>query len=392
LLSCLIYYFENQKVALLGCIAYAALSLFIPIYVIYLPLLLYDLIKDKYQPFALMLPALFLINAKEYTLPVFLFTMLLMFTAILLKIKTVKLYTLQTEYNELRDTSTSYQRLLEEKNRSILKNQDYEISLATLNERNRISKELHDSIGHMLSRAILQVGALITITKDEVVSSGLIELKNTLSSGMDDIRKSIHNMYDESVDLYTQTEDSDIEVVGTGYSGAEAVDMYKRLKPDILLMDIRMENMSGLEAGEAILNEYPDAKILYLTTFLDDDYIIKALSIGAKGYMLKQNYESIIPSIKAVYMGQNVYGNEIITKLPNLMTKTEKINSLSHLGITEREFEIIKKIADGLSNKEISEALYLSEGTVRNNISNILDKLGLRDRTQIAVYYYKNLS
>ncbi|HPU64052.1 MAG TPA: histidine kinase dimerization/phosphoacceptor domain-containing protein, partial [Mobilitalea sp.] len=178
MLSCLIYYFENQKVALLGCIAYAALSLFIPIYVIYLPLLLYDLIKDKYQPFALMLPALFLINAKEYTLPVFLFTMLLMFTAILLKIKTVKLYTLQTEYNELRDTSTSYQRLLEEKNRSILKNQDYEISLATLNERNRISKELHDSIGHMLSRAILQVGALITITKDEVVSSGLIELKN----------------------------------------------------------------------------------------------------------------------------------------------------------------------------------------------------------------------
>lgn len=186
--------------------------------------------------------------------------------------------------------------------------------------------------------------------------------------------------------------DNEIQVVGTAYSGTEAVEMYKSLRPDVLLMDIRMENMSGLEAGEIILKEYPDAKILYLTTFLDDDYIIKALSIGAKGYMLKQNYESIIPSIKAVYMGQNVYGNEIITKLPNLKTKSENMSSLSHLGITEREFDIIKKIADGLSNKEISEALYLSEGTIRNNISNILDKLGLRDRTQIAVYYYKNLA
>lgn len=186
--------------------------------------------------------------------------------------------------------------------------------------------------------------------------------------------------------------DNEIQVVGTGYSGTEAIKMYKSLKPDVLLMDIRMENMSGLEAGEIILKEHPDAKILYLTTFLDDDYIIKALSIGAKGYMLKQNYESIIPSIKAVYMGQNVYGNEIITKLPGLMNKTENINTLSKMGITEREFDIIKKIAEGMSNKEISEAFFLSEGTIRNNISNILDKLQLRDRTQIAIYYYKNLS
>lgn len=185
--------------------------------------------------------------------------------------------------------------------------------------------------------------------------------------------------------------DQEIQVVGTGYSGTEAIDMYEKLRPDVLLMDIRMENMSGLEAGEVILSKHPEAKILYLTTFLDDDYIIKALRIGAKGYMLKQNYESIVPSIKAVFMGQNVYGNEIITKLPGLIGKSENINTLSHLGITEREFDIIKLIADGLSNKEISEALYLSEGTVRNNISNILDKLQLRDRTQIAVFYYKNL-
>ena len=185
--------------------------------------------------------------------------------------------------------------------------------------------------------------------------------------------------------------DSDIEVVGTGNSGSEAIGLYKSLRPDVLLMDIRMEQMSGLEAGEIILGEYEDARILYLTTFLDDDYIIKALRIGAKGYMLKQNYESIIPAIKAVYMGQNVYGNEIITKLPSLMGRSENVNSLDSLGVSKREFDIIAKIADGLSNKEISEELFLSEGTVRNNISSILDKLNLRDRTQIAVYYYKNL-
>lgn len=185
--------------------------------------------------------------------------------------------------------------------------------------------------------------------------------------------------------------DPDIEVVGTGFSGSEAITIYRSLRPDVLLMDIRMEQMSGLEAGEIILGEYKDARILYLTTFLDDDYIIKALHIGAKGYMLKQNYESIIPALKAVYMGQNVYGNEIITKLPSLMGRSENANSFDSLGVSEREFDIITKIADGLSNKEISEELFLSEGTVRNNISSILDKLNLRDRTQIAVYYYKNL-
>ena len=91
--------------------------------------------------------------------------------------------------------------------------------------------------------------------------------------------------------------DKEIEIAGTGNDGKEAITLYRKLLPDILLMDIRMEPLSGLEAGERILEEFPDARILYLTTFLDDDYIIKALHLGAKGYMLKQNYESIIPSI-----------------------------------------------------------------------------------------------
>jgi DNA-binding NarL/FixJ family response regulator len=155
--------------------------------------------------------------------------------------------------------------------------------------------------------------------------------------------------------------DEEITVAGTGNSGKDGIELYRKLRPDILLMDIRMELMSGLEAGEQILAEFPDARILYLTTFLDDDYIIKALRIGAKGYMMKQNYESIIPALKAVYMGQNVYDNEIITKLPQLIGKASDTKKLDEYGITEKEFEIITKIADGLSNKEISEILYLSE-------------------------------
>ena len=180
--------------------------------------------------------------------------------------------------------------------------------------------------------------------------------------------------------------DPEITVVGTGNSGKDGVELYHNLRPDVLLMDIRMEIMSGLDAGETILGTYPEAKILYLTTFLDDDYIIRALRIGAKGYMLKQDYDSILPAIKAVNAGQNVYGNEIITKLPQLIGKTNEVKKLDQYAFTERELEIIIKISDGLSNKEIAEQMFLSEGTVRNNISMILEKLNLRDRTQIAIF------
>lgn len=185
--------------------------------------------------------------------------------------------------------------------------------------------------------------------------------------------------------------DPEITIVGMGHSGKDGVELYRKYRPDLLLMDIRMELMSGLEAGEKILSEFPEARILYLTTFLDDDYIIRALRIGAKGYMLKQNFDSILPALKAVHMGQNVYGDEIITKLPRLIGKANEDRDLNHYGITEKEMDIITKIADGLSNKEISDLLFLSEGTIRNNISTILEKLNLRDRTQIAIFYYKNL-
>ncbi|MFR3142381.1 MAG: response regulator [Lacrimispora saccharolytica] len=183
--------------------------------------------------------------------------------------------------------------------------------------------------------------------------------------------------------------DSGIQVCGSGKNGKEAVTLYDSLRPDILLMDIRMEEMDGLAASAEILALDPQAKILLLTTFLDDEYIIRALKLGARGYLLKQDYNSIIPALKAVYSGQTVYGNEITAKLPYLLTGQKSFPwETYHIG--PRELEVIALVAQGMSNKEIAQNLYLSEGTVRNYLSAILDKLSLRDRTQLAVFYLKN--
>ncbi len=180
-----------------------------------------------------------------------------------------------------------------------------------------------------------------------------------------------------------------ITIPAIGYSGEEALRLYREVQPDILLMDIRMKEMSGLDAGEQILRDFPNAKILYLTTFSDDEYIIKALNIGAKGYLLKQDFESIAPALHAVHSGQTVFGGEIGTKIPNLMKNTGLFDHTA-LGITEKEAELMELIADGLNNREIAEQLYLSEGTVRNYLSTLLEKLQLRDRTQLAIFYYQH--
>ena len=169
----------------------------------------------------------------------------------------------------------------------------------------------------------------------------------------------------------------------------DAIRLYREQHPDILLMDIRMQGMSGLDAAECILKEDQAAKILFLTTFSDDEYIVKALNMGAKGYLLKQDFESIVPALKAVYGGQSVFGGQIMGKIPVLLAGKGSF-SYHDYDISEKEQGIIELVAEGLSNREIAEKLYLSEGTVRNYISTILDKLKLRDRTQLAVFYYKN--
>ena len=182
--------------------------------------------------------------------------------------------------------------------------------------------------------------------------------------------------------------EGDIQVVGMGGDGSAALELYRRLQPDVLLMDIRMGEMTGLQACEQILEQFPAARILFLTTFSDDAYIIQALRLGAKGYLLKQDFQSIIPALKAVHQGQSVFGDTIVTKLPGLL-KGGRAGGLAEYGISKREQSIIELVAEGLSNREIAGALYLSEGTIRNYLSAILEKLELRDRTQLAVFYLK---
>lgn len=207
ILCSLFFYYSNNIVRLFGILLFAVLCIFIPSYVIFLPTLLYDTFHTRYQPVFLMVPLLLIYHLSEYSTMLISFTTLFLMVSCLLKYKSDRLKALTAEYNDLRDNSVKMSLQLKNQNQELLKNQDYEVNLATLNERNRISKEIHDNIGHLLSRALLQVGALLVIVKEEAVREGLTDLKESLSSGMDQIRSSIHNMYDESIDLYVQIDD-----------------------------------------------------------------------------------------------------------------------------------------------------------------------------------------
>ncbi len=176
---------------------------------------------------------------------------------------------------------------------------------------------------------------------------------------------------------------NDIDILAVGYDGIQAVKLYDQYRPDLILMDIRMEKMSGLDATKEILKIDPHAKILLITTFQDDEYIGAALSLGCKGYILKQNIKGIIPAINAVHSGNLVFDSKIVSNIKKYSKKDIDID------LSPRELDILLLVAEGLNNKEIAEKLFLSEGTIRNYISNMLDKLSLRDRTQLAIYYYR---
>ena len=186
--------------------------------------------------------------------------------------------------------------------------------------------------------------------------------------------------------------EADFEIVGKGGSGREAVALYDELEPDLLLMDIRMADMNGLEAAEEILSKHRNATILFLTTFSDDEYIVKALKLGVKGYLLKQDYKSLPVALHAAINGQSVFGGAVIDKIPTLMSQTKEEEEFDYhkYDISEKEYEVIQLVSEGLSNKEIAQKLFLSEGTVRNYLSMILEKLNLRDRTQLAIFYLKH--
>ncbi len=181
-----------------------------------------------------------------------------------------------------------------------------------------------------------------------------------------------------------------IEVGDVVTSGKDAVDLALNAKPDVILMDIRMDGMNGLEAAGKILEEDKDAKIIFLTTFLDDEYINKALGIGAKGYILKQDCAGIASCVRAVTEGQIVFAGKVVSRLPELLNRKEHFD-YAEFDITPKEQELIELVAEGLSNKEIAGKMFLSEGTVRNMMSQVLSKLDLRDRTQLACFYYQKI-
>lgn len=175
---------------------------------------------------------------------------------------------------------------------------------------------------------------------------------------------------------------SGYEIVLATTDSKKAVETYKESEIDVVILDIRMKEVNGVDVAIEILDFDKDAKIMLLTTFNDRDDIIRALNKGVLGVILKDNVASLIPAIESVSLGNKILDNEL--NLKNLFNTTKKDFNL----LTQKEIEILEQIAKGLSNKEISEKLFLSEGTVRNYISGILEKLELRDRTQLAIYYY----
>ena len=181
----------------------------------------------------------------------------------------------------------------------------------------------------------------------------------------------------------------DIEVMASGSSGTEAIELFDEHSPDVLLMDIQMAGGDGLSAGEQIMAGHPDARVVFLTTFADDDYIVRALHLGAKGYLIKQNVPDIAPAVRAVASGQNVLGDEVVGHIARAPENHVSADSFAKLGLTEREIQVVELVAQGLDNHEIASELFMGEGTVRNHISAILQKLQLKNRTQIAVMYYR---
>ncbi len=179
--------------------------------------------------------------------------------------------------------------------------------------------------------------------------------------------------------------DEDFHVIGTAKNGLEAVTLAANNQVDVLLMDIQMPEMDGIEATKEITSRGL-GKVLVLTTFDDDELIDNALLNGAKGYLIKNHTpDKIKQMVKAIHIGGNVLDETVFEKIKH---KTNMQSSdFDKSSLTPKEYEVITEIANGLSNKDIASKLYISEGTVKNHISNILDKTGLSHRTQLAVYY-----
>lgn len=194
----------------------------------------------------------------------------------------------------------------------------------------------------------------------------------------------------QGIQLLLETEE-DLQVIGQANNGKEALEKIDKLKPDVVLMDIRMPEMNGVEATQQISQKYPGIGVVILTTFDDDEYVFEGLKAGARGYLLKDiSSEEMATAVRTVAAGgaliQPSITRKVLSEFSRLAT-TPKAASTTDLPepLTEREMDVLKSIAEGHSNKEIAEQLFITEGTVKNHVSNLIAKLNVRDRTQAII-------
>jgi DNA-binding NarL/FixJ family response regulator len=183
----------------------------------------------------------------------------------------------------------------------------------------------------------------------------------------------------------------DLRVVGFAHNGEMAIEQVAALSPDLVLMDVRMPVMDGREATRIITQQFPQTKVIVLTTFDDDQYIADSMRAGAKGYLLKDMpSEELVQAIRLAHRGYAQLGPGLLEKLvANVATPSpvaEAPVSLDHIQLTPREQDVLSLIGQGATNREIAEALFISEGTVKTHVTHLLNRLSLRNRSQLAIY------
>lgn len=260
-----IQFFERKYCALIIGLGYLPLCLIFPEFLFFVPVLLYDIIAEKRWMLCTAFGVCYLLLAESGTIRQFGTLALVAGITVLLRRRTADLLQIEKKYIETRDSSAEVTMLLTEKNRHLRENQDYEIRLATLRERNRIAREIHDNVGHLLSRSILQTGALCTMSKDETVQEGLSSLSDTLNNAMTTIRKSVHDLHDESVDLRQALEEAVRPLPENGIILKSEFDCTQELpnKIKLCLISIVKEGVSNIlrhssaDRASVILREHP---------------------------------------------------------------------------------------------------------------------------------------
>lgn len=197
-----------------------------------------------------------------------------------------------------------------------------------------------------------------------------------------------HQMVRLGLSSYFSIQD-DMEVIGEAEDGQEGVNKALSLRPDVILMDLVMDGMDGIEATKEILAQWPEAKIIIVTSFIDDEKVFPAMEAGASGYMLKTSSASeIADAIRSAYEGDTVFEEEVTQKIIERDHMPQEY--LLHDDLTNRETEILQLIAQGLSNQEIADECFITLKTVKTHVSNILSKLDVSDRTQATIYAFKH--